>query len=228
MNLFELLCVTDEFRQYTQNKIDFDSNGWPIFKKEHFLDKWPSDMITFEHRTNKLVSPESETLLCFYMSDVQNFRRFRKIQDDLPIYKHYLGVVVPDVTITRDMDNEMQEMMMLANQLFAAVLVANNIKIVFNTRSGNSSISYHFGNIPRNVMCASGFLGCKNSKDVVSASPYINKILGLMPEKLVIYGKHDVVIDEQLDLLGFEYRYYSDFHTRSKISSYLQTERSGE
>lgn len=69
------------------------------------------------------------------------------------------------------MDYEMQEMMMLANQLFAAVLVVNNIKIIFNTRSGTKATTYHFKNVPRHVMCASGFLGCKNAEDIVSATP---------------------------------------------------------
>lgn len=38
----------------------------------------------------------------------------------------------------------------------------------------------------------------------------------IMPNKLVIYGKHDSLIDTQLDTLGINYRYYVDFHTRCK------------
>lgn len=219
MTLIELMRITDELYRCAYGKIEFDSDGWPVFQKDHFLDEWPSDMVTYENRTSNLICPESETVLCFYMGDVQNFRRFKNLLNDIPIYQRYLGVVVPDITVTRDMDYEMQEMTMLANQLFAAVLAANNIKIVFNTRSGSQSTIRHFKNIPRHVMCASGFLGCESVGDSISTTPYINKILGLMPEKLVIYGKHDIAVDNQLDLLGIDYRYYSDFHSRSKHAS---------
>ncbi len=219
MTLLELMHIMDELYRCAHGKIEFDSEGWPIFQKEHFLTEWPGDMVTYENRTSNLIRSEAETALCFYMGDIQNFRRFKKLANDIPVYQRYLGVVVPDITITRDMDYEMQEMLMLANLMFAAVLAVNHIKIVFNTRSGIQATTRHFKNVPRHVMCASGFLGCEKAEDAISATPYINKILGLMPEKLIIYGKHDVSVDNQLDLLGVDYRYYSDFHTRSKRAS---------
>lgn len=225
MTLLELMHITDEFYRYTYGKIKFDSDGWPVFQKEHFLDAWPRDVVTYENRTSSLISPEAETVLCFYMGDVQNFRRFRKLSNDIPVYQRYLGVVIPDITVTRDMDWEMQDMLMLANQLFAAVLAVNGIKIVFNTRSGIQATTRHFKNVPRHVMCASGFLGCRKVENAISAMPYINKILGLLPEKLMIYGKHDIVVDHQLDILGIDYRYYPDFHTRSKYTSQSLTKR---
>lgn len=218
MTLLELMKIINEFYNYLQNIINFDSDGWPIFEKENFLDEWPEDVTTFGNRNSFLISQKEKTLICSYMGDIQNYRRFMKIMIDIPIYQQYLGVVVPDITITRDMDYEMQEMIMLANQMFAAVLVANNIKIVFNTRSGSKETTNHFKNVPRHIMCASGFLGCSNSTDIISAAPYVNKILGLLPDKLVIYGKHDCLVDNQLDLLGINYRYYPDFHTRSKLA----------
>lgn len=219
MTLLELMHITDDLYRCAYGKIEFDSDGWPVFRKEHFLNEWPSDMVTYENRKSNLILPEKETVLCFYMGDVQNFRRFKNLPNDIPVYQRYLGVVVPDITITRDMDCEMQEMAMLANQLFAAVLVANNIKIVFNTRSGIQTTTSHFKNVPRHVMCASGFLGCDNAEDAISATPYVNKILGLRPSKLIIYGKHDTIVDSQLDILGIDYRYFPDFHTRSKRAS---------
>lgn len=223
MNLANLLKIADEMYQCVQGKICFDADGWPIFQREHFLAEWPGDVITFDHKTSNLVvAPREKTLLCFYMGDIQNYRRFSKFLMDIPIYQQYMGVVVPDRTITRDMDYEMQEAMMLVNQLFAAVLVANNIKIVFNTRSGSKQLVHQFKNVPRHVMCASGFLGCENSKSINTAAPYVDKILGLMPDKLVIYGKHDVVVDNQLDILGIDYRYYSDFRTRSENASKMK------
>lgn len=215
------MLITDELYEKLQGKISFDSDGWPIFQQNHFLDEWPKDMVPFDHKYSSLIASRNETLLCFYMGDIQNYRRFKKVYEEIPIYKQYKGVVVPDVTVTDNMDNELQAVMMLANQLFAAYLAVNGIKIVFNTRCGSSKTIHFFKNIPRHVMCASGFLGCKNCEDPLSAAPYINKVLGLMPKKLIIYGKHDVAVDEQLNFLGIDYRYYVDFHTRSKCISRL-------
>lgn len=219
MNLHDLLQITDGFYQYAKYRIPFDSDGWPIFKREYFLDEWPQDMVTYDNRNSRLIAPKSETLLCFYMGDVQNYRRFANLHKDIPIYKQYKGVVVPDVTITYDMDYEFQSMLMLANQLFAAVLAANGVKIVLNTRNGSHDSLMHFKNIPRHIMCASGFLGCRNAGNAVAAAPYTNKILSLLPSKLLIYGKPDKAVNEQLDSLGIDYHYYEDFHTRSKHNS---------
>lgn len=219
MNLFDLLKITDAFYQHAQHKISFDSDGWPIFQREHFLDVWPQDMVTYDNRNSKLIAPKDETLLCFYMGDIPNYRRFTNLYRDMPIYQQYKGVVIPDITITYDMDHELQSMLMLANQLFAAVLAVNGVKLVFNTRNGSTATVKHFRNIPRHIMCASGFLGCANADDATTVAPYINKILGLMPSKLLIYGKHDDIVDAQLTRLGIDYRYYVDFHTRSKINS---------
>ena len=218
MDLLELFKIADKLYSYSNEKISFDAKGWPIFKREYFLDEWPQDMVTYVNRTSHLISPSKDTLLCFYMSDEQIYRRFAKFERDIPIYKQFKGVVFPDITVTFDMDKEMQEMIMLINQLFAAALAANGVKIVFNTRNGSKFTTKYFENIPKQVMCASSFLGCNNAKDIFSATPYINKILDLMPKKLIIYGKHDFVIDSQLDVLGIDYKYFTDFHTRCKLS----------
>lgn len=221
MTIEKLIHITDKLYQYSINKINFDSDGWPIFKEEYFVDEWPQDMITFDNRNSKLVLSKEKTLICFFMGDCQNFRRFKNLLNDIPIYQEYLGVVIPDITVTCDMDLEMQKLIMLANQLFATILISNNIKIVFNTRNGIQSTTQCFRNIPRHIICASSFLGCRSTKNVFEASPYINKILGLMPDKLLIYGKHDLSVDSQLELLGINYRYYPDFHSRCKNASKL-------
>lgn len=115
------------------------------------------------------------------------------------------------------MDHELQETLILANHLFAAYLVANGVKVVFNTRTADITTLDTFKNIPQGVMCASGFLGCKNSTNFFEASKYTNKILRILPETLLIYGKHDKKIDMQLDTLGINYLYFQDFHSKSKM-----------
>jgi hypothetical protein len=215
-SIADLLNIISLMYLYLQGKIEFSCDGWPMFKKEHFLDVWPDLVVTFRDRKSTLVKDKKKTLLCFFTADYRIYPRFIKIFRELDTYKEFLGVVEPDVTVTQDMDVELQKVIMLANQLFIAVLAVNGVKIVLNTRSGNKDTLSCFRYIPRGVVCASGFLGCEKSKDYREAATYTDKILWLMPEKLIIYGKQDQLINEQLDTIGIPYRYYEDFHTLSK------------
>ena len=173
-------------------------------------------MVTYDNRNSKLIKEKSATLLCHFAGDRQNYRRFTKLKQDIPVYRQYLGAVFPDITVTKNMDIEMQKLILLTNQLYAAVLAANNIKLVFNTRSGLHESLECFRNIPRGIVCASSFLGCDRASDMNDIAEYVNKILRLMPRKLIIYGKQDLSINNQLDILGIDYRYYDDFHRRCK------------
>lgn len=215
-SIMDLLNAIESMRKFIGSKMSFNKDGWPIFEPAHFLSEWPQSVVTFKNRTSSLLNDKSKTLLCFFSSDAEIYTRFTKIYQDIPLYREYAGLVFPDITVTWDMDIEMQEAMMLANHMFAAVLASEGIKLAFNTRCGSFYTQKIFQNIPRNIMCASGFLGCSNASDISSASAYINKILGLMPDKLVIYGKKDHLINQQMDTLGINYRYYADFHTMSK------------
>lgn len=215
-SIMDLLKSIESMRESIDSKILFDQDGWPIFESKHFLTEWPENVVTFKNKTSTLLGDKSKTLLCFFASDAEIYTRFSKIHQDIPLYREYAGIVFPDITVTWDMDIEMQEAVLLANHMFAAVLASEGIHLAFNTRCGSLGTRKSFRNIPRNVTCASGFLGCSNSTDMFSASAYINKILGLMPDKLIIYGKHDRLIDQQMDALGINYRYYADFHTMSK------------
>lgn len=213
--LQDLLVIVNRYYEILNGHFNFDSNGWPLFKNNDFLTEWPQDVITYDNRNSSIItSPKKEVVLCFFAGDKQNYRRFEGLERDMKTYHLYKAVAIPDITLTQDMDIELQNLIMLANQLFAAVLVYHDIKIVFNTRSPSSATNNNFIHVPRNIMCISGFLGCKNSS--VLATRYVNKILTLMPNKLIIYGKHDPYVDAQLDTLGISYRYYDDFHSRSK------------
>lgn len=211
----DLLDIIRQYEYYLKGKTEFTSDGWPVLKKEWFLNKWPDLMITYANRNNKLVVDKNRTVLCFYDKDSHIYPRFVNLLDELSTYKLFLGIVAPDITVTSDMDVEMQRAIMLANQLFMAILAVNGIKVVLNTRCGILKTTECFRNMPRRIMCASGFLGCKNSKSLAEAALYVNKVLSLRPDKLMIYGKHDKMVNEQLDALGINYRYYEDFHRLS-------------
>lgn len=126
-----------------------------------------------------------------------------------------------DVTVTSDMDEEWQEAIILLNHLFLAVLAVNGIKILLNTRTGGLDPDVIFKNTPHGVMVAAGFLGCDTTADECDYS-FMKKILVLLPEKLILYGKHDKIAERQLDILGIDFRTYTDFHRLCKEVPYVR------
>lgn len=211
-NTYELLNAIDNLYEYLHGKgFEFDAHGFPVFRKGMFLNEWPELVIPYSQRKNKNVVNREKTLLCFFDRDNHLYPRLAKVLGEISEYKPFMGVVGLDITVTEDMDPEWQQLNILANHLFLAVLAANNIKIVFNTRNGGLDYREVFMNIPTGVMCASGFLGCELLKKEFDFK-YLEKILFVLPDKLVLYGKHDYVAEDQLDCLGIPYKTYMDFH----------------
>ena len=68
---------------------------------------------------------------------------------------------------------------------------------------------------PKNILWATSFLGCDKLSTETDFS-FISKMLGLLPSKLLIYGKHDKIAENQLSVMGIPYRTYTDFHRLSK------------
>ena len=120
-----------------------------------------------------------------------------------------------DITVTSDMDIEWQRTIILLNQLFLAVLACNGIKIVMNTRIESPETISCYNNIPKNIVYAAGFLGCDKLTSNMDFS-FISKILYILPSKLLIYGKHDMIAEQQLQNMGIDYRVYADFHRLTK------------
>lgn len=211
-SLMDLLDFIRHISKELNGKIPFDDKGWPVFSTSSFLASWPQLTIPFDYRNSIHICDKNQILLNFFSGDARIYPRFQKLEKEIDIYREYLGVVFPDITVTSDMDIDFQKTIILANHLFAAYLAVNGVKIVCNTRTGGLPPSYCFDNIPRGVMCASGFLGCQNAQRFHDAALYMDKILTVLPGKLLIYGKRDLFVDMQLDRLGINYRYFMDFH----------------
>ena len=118
------------------------------------------------------------------------------------------------------MDFEYQNLIMLINQLFGAILAINGIKIIINTRSGDIKTLINFKSIPQKIMCASSFFGCELQKETDIA--FIYKIMLLRPSKLIIYGKRDKNAERLLNNMGIHYRYYPDFYSFSKVNNRIR------
>lgn len=214
-DLLDFFQITDKYLTYLSDKIEFSNDGFPIFTREMFSEEEPEMIIPYYNRHNKLVKDPSKTVICFFSADSSLYLRLEKVFDEIDEYKHFQGVIGLDVTVTADMDPEWQNAIMLLNQLFLAVLACNRIKIVMNARVGSPETVMNFCNIPKNVVYATSFLGCDK---LLSNSDFgfISKVLRIMPSKLLIYGKHDKIAEQQLSIMGINFRVYPDLHRLCK------------
>lgn len=214
-SLKDIFAMADELYSYLDGQdIEIDEEGFPIFTQDMFLNEWPELVVPFSNRNSLLVVHPEKTLICFFDKDQHLYPRLGKVLSEIPEYMRFMGVVGLDITITEDMDVSWQKAIYLLNQLFLAVLAVNGIKIVLNTRTAGLSVM-ELKHFPQNVMLASGFLGC----DVIPAEDdfsYLCKILSMLPNKLILYGKHDSVVENQLERMGIDYRVYTDFHRLCK------------
>lgn len=219
-NIYDVFSIVDKLYEYLENKsIEFDESGFPIFEEKMFLKEWPNAVVPYPHRKNKIIKDKSKTVICFFTKDHALYPRLERIDDDLSEFKEYLGVAGLDITVTEDMDEEWQRIIVLLNHLYLAVLATNGVKILLNTRTGGLDSKGIFNNIPKGIMCISGFLGCDALKDNYDYS-YLNKIMALLPSKLIIYGKKDKIVENQLENMGVNYKYYDDFHKYYKGVKY--------
>ena len=170
-------------------------------------------MVTFKERKSSLVVNPSKTVLCFYCPDERIYPRLDRVLLEIEEYRRFMGVVSTDVTVTKDMDIEWQRSTMLINQLFMAILAVNDIKVVLNLRNGLPETLDCFSTIPKGVTCASGLLGCMPTRDDTDFS-YMEKLLKVLPSRVLLYGRNDPVMNRQLDLLGIPFRRYPDVHAR--------------
>lgn len=204
----DVMGLVDEYSRYLQGRgFGFDEHGFPAFRTDMFLQEWPELVVPFKHRADSFVARPERTALCFYCADELIYPRLEKVLGELSVYRGFLAVIGSDVTVTDDMDFEWQGEIMLLNQLFTAVLAANGIKVVANIRSGGERSEEYLSCIPKGVACASGFLGCRTASSRCDFR-YVSKVLGVRPSKLLLYGRRDRIVEEQLTTLGVPWRAY--------------------
>ncbi len=215
-SLIDLMKLIDEYASYLKARnVLLDDKGFPLLDRRCFLQEWPDRVVPFRDRKSKLVINPKRVVLCFYCDDERIYPRIENVLNDLPEYRKYMGVISSDVTVTADMDIEWQRELMLLNQLFMAVLAVNGIKVVCNLRCGSRGSISCFDAIPSGVMCASGTLGCSLTESVLDMG-YLEKLMRLRPSRLLVYGKVDPVMREQIELVGIPYRWFADVHTVMK------------
>lgn len=214
--LYDLMRLAEEYAGYLAGHgVQFDDMGFPLLDRSCFLVERPELMVTFKERHSSFVKNPKKTALCFFCSDKFIYPRLERVFDDLPEYNRFMAVAGTDVTITKDMDMEWQRMLILVNSLFLAVLAINGIKIVPNLRCGLAETWDCLSWIPERVLVATSTLGCQKT-DSESNLEFISKILMVRPAAVLMYGKRDAVMEEQLVRMGVAFIWQDDVHTLYK------------
>ncbi|OXN01731.1 DUF4417 domain-containing protein [Bifidobacterium vansinderenii] len=211
----DLIRLIENYQQYLkQHGVHFDDQGFPSMQSEWYLDRWPDQVVTYRERKSRLVTDPSRTALCFYCADERIYPRWERVLNELDEYRPFMGVIGSDVTVTLDMDLEWQRATILLNQLFDTVLAVNGIKLIQNLRIGSPSTLSCLLGVPEGVMAASGTLGCALTSD--GDLSYAVKLHTLKPSKVVLYGKRDPIMAQQLHSASIPYRWYRDAHALYK------------
>lgn len=197
----------------TRAGMPFNAEGFPLIPAISYANTIPADMVDWSHRHARYIDKPGNTAICFFTRDSAIYPRFEKLFDEVSAYRNYAAVVMPDITVTSDMDTNWQSFTMLLNHLFGAVLAAQGIKIIANTRCGSMNSRHHLKAIPKKVLCASGNLGCANTASAYDYS-YAEKILSIAPSSLLTYGKRDKIAIDQLTTMGIPIATYPDSHAR--------------
>lgn len=192
----------------------FDEQGFPLVPPSCYAKAIPREMLPYTHRRSRLCASNSNAAICFFMDDHNIYPRFEHLFEEVGNYRSFASVVVPDLSVTADMDVPWQGFIMLLNQLFGAVLAVNGIKIIANTRCGSTASLRYLEAIPKGILCASGSLGCKVLVSKIDYG-FLSKLLSLRPSASLIYGKEDPIAFEQFATMGIPVKRYPDIHSRS-------------
>ena len=218
-SLFDCLLLSDAlYRKLLNLGCGFDRSGFPIIPKDCYAREPLEFMVDWDNRHSKFVSPPSESAICFFRDDARIYRRLATLERDISEYRRFGAVVEPDLTVTSDMDLAWQNMTMLINRLAIAFLAFNGIKIVANSRCGGTASRANLGLNPKGVVWASSTLGCADLPTRENFD-YLVKMLALQPAHVMVYGKVDRLMHDQLSRMGIPWRAYPDFHALSKNRS---------
>lgn len=217
-SLNEFMHLLCGYRSYlVEAGVEFDDDGFLVIERGSFAENEPDFIVEYERR-NSLGAAPSRTAICFFESDERILRRFERLLDDIAEYKRFYAVCEPDLTVTADMDIEWQSVIMLANRLFVAILAVNGIKVIPNTRCGSAATRTLLSKLPSGLIWVSSSLGCKPAVDGSDLS-FAAKMLRIRPRSVLLYGKEDPVVSDQLNRLGIESRRYPDAHAARRLSA---------
>ena len=116
---------------------------------------------TFTYRNDIPNDLKASSLLCYFMPDINLFRRIDKFEEDFAIITEYGGVCGFDLSPSIGMLRPRQRMSILINSIFNALLAIRGVKILPNCRIGDIKTQTMVNSFPDKVSFISGMHGCK-------------------------------------------------------------------
>ena len=55
-NIVDICRFMQQMHDELKEQIEFDSDGWPIFQRTNFVSEVPEEFVTFDYRTNSLIT----------------------------------------------------------------------------------------------------------------------------------------------------------------------------
>lgn len=214
-NYIDLFKIFAELHGFLKNSgIQFTKEGYPVFRPEFILQETPQEILPFSHRN--ACKEKSKTAVCFFENDKFLYRRLARLNQDLPVYKEYLGVCGFDLSPRIGWSVESQKFNIALSQMATVYLALNGVKVIPNFRIGNleetnSSLAVY----PPGSPFALGALGCSQGK-VTELEMFFfqTKILYTLPSKLYFYGSLKSEYKKILLESGIPYKVFQDFRTQ--------------
>ena len=200
------------YHDLSKNDIQFNAEGYPVFKPEFILWQEPKYILPFNHRNAAL--EKSETALCFFMNDKLLYKRLANLENDLALFSGFLGICGFDLSPRMGWDEDLQKFNILLSQMATIWLALHGIKIIPNFRTGCfstiSSLSVYQQKIPMVI----GALGCWKKKVSMNERLFFKiKILKCDPSLILIYGAIEDELIEEIQDSGIPYKEFPDFRT---------------
>ncbi len=182
--------VTAEFlkKWLLEHECRFDINGFPIM-------------------------PKKNTSICFCIPDGRIYPRFEKVFDEINELKSFQSVCAMDLSVSKNMNREMQNFNMLLNSLYMAVLAYSGIKIIPSLRCGDESTIHFLLNHKGAPLWILGIHGNSQNCDVYAFDEYIlrSEFIFIHPKKVLLYGNPSKREKDILDDIEIPYRAYDHF-----------------
>lgn len=189
-NVFVLVDTLIDYEK--ENGIAFNKQGFPIFKKEHFLSSLKSSMIPYTHRNEAY--DKKDTIICFYEMDKFLYRKltFSKLKEVAKNLNEYGGFVGYDLSIFKDFLYPMQKFYILANLVISMFFVLNGNKMIPNLRADQTQGRSYFHLFRDAPLVCCGTLGCSREKirkatNIIEIKNYCEKHPS---QKVIQYGSY--------------------------------------